>query len=550
MRIPTIATLLLALSASAAAQRTYTRADTLRGSNGPARAWWDVEFYDLHVRVNPADSSISGWNAITYRVLRPHGEMQIDLQVPLEMDSVVQGGRRLAYRRDGNAFFVTMPTPQRAGSRATITAWYHGKPRPARRAPWDGGFTWGRDSLGNPHIATSNEGLGASVWWPNKDLEAEEPDSQRIAITVPDSIVNVSNGRLRSVTRAGDGYTTWEWFVHNPINNYNVAVNAARYAHFTRYFTGEQGVLTMDFYPLAIHEDTARVQFRQAESTLRCLEHWFGPFPWYDDGFKLVETPHLGMEHQSAVAYGNHYNNGYSRRNQSGKYVGTDLSGTGHGLKWDFIIVHETAHEWWGNNISAKDHADMWVHESFANYAEGIYTECMDGKQAGAEYIIGSRQNIQNDIPIIGPFGVNGRGSGDMYYKGGSMLHTMRAVLGDDDRWRATLRGANETFRHQTITGAQLREYISRQSGVDFSKVFQQYLETTKIPTLEYRVAGDRLEYRWADVVPGFDMPVDVSIGGGSLRRLRPTTTWQSLASGGDTLTVRPDFYVTTRRSQ
>ncbi|MGH6690800.1 MAG: M1 family metallopeptidase, partial [Gammaproteobacteria bacterium] len=430
--------LMLAAAASAQAPRVYSRADTLRGSNGPARAWWDVEFYDLHVAVSPADSSIRGWNAITYRVAesrtaRAEGRvMQIDLQVPMVVDSIIQDRKALTFRRDSNAFFVTLVAAQPAGSKKTITVYYHGKPRAARRAPWDGGFVWQRDSVGNRFIATANEGLGASVWWPNKDWNGDEPDSQRVAITVPDSMMNVSNGRLRSVRR-GPGGTTWEWFVSSPINNYNVSVNAGAYAHFTDYYAGEKGTLTMDYYPLAIHADTARKQFRQALPMMACFEKWFGPFPWYEDGFKMVETPHLGMEHQSAIAYGNQYKNGY---------LGRDLSRTGHGLKWDFIIVHEAAHEWWGNNITMNDHADMWIHESFANYSEGIYTECLDGKQAGAEYVIGTRQGISNDRPIVPVRGVNAQGSGDMYPKGGNMLHTIRTILDDDVNWRGILRGA------------------------------------------------------------------------------------------------------------
>ena len=523
----------------AAQQRTYSRADTLRGSNGPARSWWDVEFYDLNVRINPADSTISGWNGITYRVIRPATEMQIDLQHPLVIDSIVQDRQQLRFRRDSNAFFVTLPA-QRAGTRRSLTVHYHGKPRAARRAPWDGGFDWKVDSLGIDHIATANQGIGASIWWPTKDYGGDEPDSQRVAITVPEPLVNVSNGRLRSVQRAGDDWNTWEWFVSNPINAYGIAVNAARYAHFTEYYPGENGILTMDFYPLAIHVDTARVQFRQAVSTIRCFEHWFGPYPFYEDGFKLVETPHLGMEHQSAVAYGNHYKNGYR---------GRDLSATGHGEKWDFIIVHETAHEWFANNITAQDQADMWIHESFANYSEGLYTECLEGKEAGAEYIIGSRQNISNDRPVIPPFGVNAQGSGDMYYKGGTMLHMMREVLGDDTRWRNILRGANRVFRHQTITGQQLRDYVSREAGIDFSKVFQQYQTTTMIPKLEYRVANGRLMHRWTNVVAGFAMPVDVAFSSApsTFVRIRPTTQWQTTnadARVGDTLIVKRDYYV------
>ncbi|HVH13066.1 MAG TPA: hypothetical protein VM759_08445, partial [Longimicrobium sp.] len=310
----------------------FTRADSLRGSIGPARARWDVTYYDLNVAVQPADSSIAGFVGITYRVLQPAREMQIDLASRLQVDSVVQDGRRLAVRRDGDAMFVTMAAEQPAGSTQTVTVHYHGKPRPAPMAPWDGGFVWTRDDVGDPWVATAVQGLGASAWWPNKDIQAEEPDSQRIAITVPRGMTNVSNGRLRSTTDNADGTTTTVWFVSSPINNYDVAVNAGTYAHFSDVYNGEKGPLTLDFYPLAIHEAVARRQFEQVKPMLQCFERWFGPFPWYEDGFKLVETPHLGMEHQSAVAYGNGYQNGY---------LGRDRSRTGIGLAWDFIIIHE-----------------------------------------------------------------------------------------------------------------------------------------------------------------------------------------------------------------
>jgi aminopeptidase N len=533
--------LVVAASTSVAAQerRAFTHADTLRGSIGPAREWWDVSFYDLHVRVDPKDSSISGMNRITYRMLSLQTEMQLDLQQPMVMDSVVWGGHHaLTMRRDGNAYFLTFPTDVGRSRTDSVIAYFHGKPRAAQRAPWDGGFVWARDSLGNRWIATANQGLGASVWWPNKDTQADEPDSQRVAITVPDSIMDVSNGRLRSVTHHGDGMTTWEWFVTSPINNYDVAVNAARYAHLGGVYDGENGPLTLDFYPLAYHADTARVQFRQVRPMLACFEHWFGPYPWYEDGYKLVETPHLGMEHQSAVAYGNHYQNGY---------LGRDLSGTGIGLKWDFIIVHESAHEWFGNSLTSKDLADMWVHESFANYAEALYTECQQGKEAGASYVIGTRKNVRNDAPIVAPFGVNAEGSGDMYYKGGNMLHTIRQLVNDDEKWRSILRGLQSTYRHQVVTGRQVEDYISRQSGMDLSRVFAQYLTTTKIPVLEYRVKGATVSYRWADVVPGFAMPVRATIGSES-RLLRPTEAWQSVtAPAGATLAVDRNFYVVAK---
>jgi len=529
--------------APAAAQDTarFTRADTLRGSVTPQRAWWDVTFYDLHVRVNPADSSISGRNGITYRVIAPASEMQVDLQAPLEVDSIVQDGRRLAHRRDGNALFVTMAAPQRAGETRTVTVHYRGRPRIAENAPWDGGFVWTKDGSGAPWVATAVQGLGASAWWPNKDIQSEEPDSQRIAITVPDPMVNVSNGRLRSTTRNGDGTTTYEWFVTRPINNYNVAVNAGSYAHFSDTYQGEGGTLTLDYWPLAENLDAARRQFQQVKPMLACFEHWFGPYPWYEDGFKIVETPHLGMEHQSAIAYGNGYQNGYR---------GRDRSGTGHGMEWDFIIIHEAGHEWFGNNITSNDIADMWVHEGFTNYSEGIYTECRQGKQAGAEYIIGNRNNVRNDRPIVGSYGVHDEGSGDMYDKGGNMLHTIRQLVGDDERWRGILRGLNSEFRHRTVTGRQVQEYINQQSGIDFDRVFAQYLTTAKIPVLEYRIQGSTLSYRWADVVPGFDMPVRVTLSGDGYTLVRPTTGWKTAQvnlRNPAAFRVDPNFYVEAR---
>ncbi|HSG07306.1 MAG TPA: M1 family metallopeptidase [Longimicrobiales bacterium] len=540
-----IAMLLLA-SEGGAAQETpvFTRADTLRGSIGPARAWWDATFYDLHVRVNPGDSTIAGRNAITYRVLAPGNEMQIDLQPPLEVDSMVQAGVRLRYRRDGNAFFVALQSEQRTGEVRTVTVHYGGRPVVAQRPPWDGGFIWREDGRGNPWVATANQGLGASVWWPNKDHGSEEPDSQRIAVTVPTPMVNVSNGRLRSTTINDDGTTTFEWFVTEPINNYGISVNAGTYAHWQEIYEGEDGDLTMDYWPLAENEADARRQWTQARSVMQCFENWFGPYPFYADGFKLVEAPHLGMEHQSAVAYGNGYRNGY---------LGRDLSGTGQGLKWDFIIIHEAAHEWFANNITAKDEADMWIHESFANYSENLYTECLTGsKEAGAEYVVGTRAGIRNDRPVQGRFGVNHPGSGDMYPKGGNLLHTIRQLLEDDDKWRGILRGLNRTFRHQTVTGAQVEAYISRESGIDLTEMFDQYLRTTMVPVLEYRLEGSELSYRWVNIVPGFDMPVRVDLGSGTFTWIQPKGAWQTVETtlgSAAAFAVDPSFYVEARET-
>ena len=519
-----------------AAPRRYTRADTLRGSfNTPGRAWWDVAFYDLHVAISPGDSSIRGYNGISYRVLQPPTEMQIDLMTPLIVDSMIQDGRAVRFRRDSNAFFATLASPQRTGERKTITVYYHGRPRIATNPPWQGGFTWTKDSLGRPWVVTTDQGMGASVWWPNKDTQADEPDSQRIALTLPDPMVDVSNGRLRSTTHHPAGTTTYEWFVVNPINNYAIAVAAGTYAHYTESFDGLNGKLSLDFWPLDYNLAAAHRQFIQARSMLQCFEYWFGPYPWYADGYKLLEVPNTGMEHQSAVSYGNWYQNGYRKR------------GTGLALQWDFIIVHESAHEWWGNNITAKDQADMWVHESFANYAEQLYTECQFGKDAAAQWLIGNRRGVRNDVPIIPAYHVNAQGSGDMYGKGGQMLHTIRQIVGDDEKWRGILHGLQQTFGRQTVMGKQVEDYISRQAGTDLSKVFDEYLRTTLVPTFEYRLDGQTLAYRWTNVVPGFAMPYRVTLAWPTFTVIHPTEAWQTtpvtLANPGD-FRVDPNFYV------
>jgi len=542
MRWLALATAGFALSSSLVAQVTtpkQSRADTLRGSfTTPGRKWWDVTFYDLHVAIQPNDSSIAGYNGITYKVLEPAVEMQIDLMEPLVVDSMTQDGRKVRYRREGAAFFAALTAPQRAGELKTITVYYHGRPQIAKNPPWEGGFSWSTDSLGRAWVVTTDQGMGASVWWPNKDTQADEPDSQRVALTVPAPLIDVSNGRLRSTKKNPNGTATYEWFAVNPINNYAIAVAAGNYAHYSEIFDGLNGKLTMDFWPIDYNVDNAKRQFPQARSMLKCFEYWFGPYPWYEDGYKLIEVPNTGMEHQSAVAYGNWYQNGYRKR---------ESSGTGLGLRWDFIIVHESAHEWFGNNITSKDNADMWVHESFANYAEGLYTECLFGKDAGARYIIGNRRGIRNDRPIIPAYGVNDEGSGDMYPKGGEMLHTIRQLVNDDEKWRGILRGLNKTFWHQTVMGKQVEDYISAQAGMNLSKVFDQYLRTTMVPTLEYWIAGDTLSYRWANVVPGFDMPIRVTLDWPTWSLIKPTETWQTatVRLGNPTdFRVDDNFYV------
>ncbi len=530
---------LLSVTNAFSQQNRFSRQDTLRGTLGSGRTWWDVTYYDLSLRVHPASKSIDGSNVIHYRVTGEGKQMQIDLQQPMELLKAVQDGKELSFTSDGNAFFINMQADQPKGTIKQIALTFGGKPREAKNAPWDGGIVWKKDSLNRPWIASACQGLGASVFWPNKDHQSEEPDSMRIAVNVPAGLTNVSNGRLRSKKNEADGTSTFTWFVTNPINNYDVALNIGHYAHFSDTFKGEAGTLPLEFWVLDYHLPVAKQHFGVVKPMMQCFEHWFGPYPFYEDTYKLVETPHLGMEHQSAVAYGNQYKMGYR---------GKDLSGSGWGLKWDFIIIHETGHEWFGNNITTKDIADMWVHESFTNYSETLFTECRYGKAAGNTYLQGIRKNIANDIPITGPYGVNAEGSGDMYYKGSNMLHTIRQIIGNDGRFRQILRGLNRTFRHQTVTGAQVEEYINKKSGINFDKVYDQYLRYTQPPVLEYSIGGGQLKYRWVTDVKDFDMPLKVKTGTKTLT-LQPRTEWKTMPlKNGSAFEADPNYYVILRK--
>jgi aminopeptidase N len=542
---------LIFIASSCAAQplshkKQYSRQDTLRGTITPERAWWNVLRYDIEVSPDYTTKTIQGKNRITISVLKAGSTLQLDLQEPMIIDEVNlvslvaknSNMRNLAVQREGNAWFVTMPSLP-AKSQQTLEVAFHGKPREAVRAPWDGGWIWSKDKQGRPWMTVACQGLGASVWYPCKDHQSDEPDSgASLSITVPDTLVAVGNGRLQGKTTS-DGTATYTWQVKNPINNYNIIPYIGKYVTWHEDFAGEKGKLDCDYWVLDYDLEKAKKQFTQAPVMLKCFEHWFGPYPFYEDGYKLVETPHLGMEHQSAVAYGNGFQNGY---------LGRDLSGSGWGTKWDFIIVHESGHEWFANSITSNDIADMWVHEGFTNYSETLFTTCEYGVEAGNAYCIGTRALIQNDVPIIGAYGVNQEGSGDMYYKGGNLLHTIRQIINNDSAFRAILRGLNKTYYHKTVTTKEVEDYISRQSGVDLSKVFDQYLRTTQIPVLEYSIKGRDLRFRFTNCIKGFGMPVKVKLGNEE-KWIRAQEDW-TIISGNNAgnFTVDKNFYITVKK--
>ncbi len=516
----------------------FTRQDTLRGSVTPERAWWDLTYYHLDIKVNPSDSSIYGTNTVTYRVITPSKVMQIDLQDPLNISSAVQNGRPLTFKREGNVYWIDMAEEQEQGKICSVVLSFGGRPRISKRPPWSAGITWTKDSKGLPFIASSCQGEGASVWWPCKDHMYDEPDSMLISVNVPENLIDVSNGRLRSVVKRDDGTTTYNWFVANPINNYGVNINIGDYVHFSEVFKGENGPLDCNYYVLRENLEKAKLQFKQAPLMLAAFEHWFGPYPFYEDGYKLVEAPYLGMEHQSSVTYGNGFKNGYR---------GSDLSGSGWGMKFDFIIVHESGHEWFANSITYEDIADMWIHESFTNYSENLYVEYYYGKKAGSEYLLGSRRNISNDRPIVGIYNVNYEGSQDMYAKGGSMLHTLRQIVNDDEKWRSILRGLNRDFYHKVVKGSQIENYLTEKTGIDLKPFFDQYLRDIRIPVFEYFVKGRELTFRWNNCVKGFNMPLKIYVSGHAMN-VTPTGRFQTVTLNvkKGVIKVDPGYYVST----
>lgn len=498
-------------------KKKFTHQDTLRGSITNERVWWNVLRYDITVQPNYAEKTIVGKNTIEFEVLdEKKTKMQIDLQDPMEIDSVICFDTKIPTVRNGNVFYIELSSFFLSDHQhVSLTIYYSGKPRQAINPPWDGGWIWKKDDLGRPWMSVACQGLGASVWYPCKDHQSDEPDKgASLTMIVADTLVAVSNGRMKESQKIGDGLISTTWEVNSPINTYNLIPYIGKYEHWGENYIGEQGNLSCDYWVLDYEIEKAKKQFRQVPKMLKCFEYWFGPYPFYEDGYKLVQSPFLGMEHQSAVAYGNRFRNGY---------LGTDLSGSGWGLKWDYIIIHESGHEWFGNNITTKDIADMWVHEGFTNYSETIYTDCEYGTKAGNEYEIGLGRSIRNDRPVIGEYDVNSEGSGDMYYKGSSLIHIIRQLINDDEKFRQLLRGLNSHFWHQTVTSKEVEDYIIKQTGLDLTKLFDQYLRTKEIPKLVYKVKNNTVSFRWKNCVPGFDLKLRLMDG----TWISPTEKWQ-----------------------
>lgn len=495
----------------------FTKQDTLRGSDTAFRNFWDVKKYELTVEPDAVTKSVKGHNKIFFEITKDveNPTFQIDLRQPMAYHNFKAKFKYTEVKRDGDFIFIKTKQHFRKGQYLSMEMDYDGCPQIAENTPWDGGWVFAKDGKGRPWMSVAQEDKGLSLWLPCKDIWRDEPENGiTMTVITPKDMVGIGNGRLISTKSLGNK-KHYKWRVINPINDYSIVPSVGYYAHFSDVFNGEKGKLNLDYWVLDYNLEKARKQFKQVNSMLEAFEYWFGAYPFYEDSYKVVDEPYLGMEHQSNIAYGNGYQNGYA---------GKDWSDSGVGLKWDFIIVHESGHEWFANNITAKDRADMWIHESFTCYSETLFTQYVFGKAEAEKYIIGIRKNIQNDKPIIGHYGVDNEGSGDMYWKGASMVHTIRTVINDDNKFRTILRGLNKTFYHKTVTSDEVESYINEHSGIDFSTVFRQYLTTTKVPILEYQQNGNVLRYRWRDVVKGFDLPLRINDGA---EVIIPAEQWQ-----------------------
>jgi aminopeptidase N len=497
----------------------FTKADSLRGTLSSMRSCYDVLSYDLDVKIDIDNKFISGSNTIKFLATKNFKKLQVDLFANMKIDKIEFNDQELKYSRLYNAVFVEFADTIKEESVQSFKIYYSGNPLVAKNPPWDGGFSWDKDKDGNPFVGVSCQGTGASLWWPCKDHQSDEPNEMVIRITVPAGLSEVSNGRLKRQTMLADGWEKFEWYVSYPINNYNVTLNIAKYKHFSdKYFnTAFKDTLTLDYFVLPVNYEKAQKQFEQVKPMLDCYYKLFGEYPFVRDGYKLVEAPYLGMEHQSCIAYGNKYKNGY---------LGYDRSGTGY--KFDFIIIHESAHEWWGNSITSNDIADMWIHEGFGTYAEALYIECLYGYDAYLEYINSEKKYVVNDVPIIGKYGVNNEGSGDMYSKGALLLHTIRSIINDDAKFFEIIKGIQETFKYQTVNSKDIENYINEKAGIDVSEVFDIYLRKAAIPRLNIKLYEDFMDLKavynydfknnlsddYDDVLDnsGFTMPVEITV--------------------------------------
>jgi aminopeptidase N len=517
----------LAAQTQSPAPPAPSRADVLRGEYGEFRANNHLVYYHLDVRVDPEKKFLSGKNTIRFKMLKDGTRIQMDLQQPLKVDKIMQGSGELKYTREEGAVWIDFPQTLRAGRTYAIDFYYSGNPVESGRF---GGITFRKDSSGHDWINTACEGQGASIWWPNKDQWRDEPENMEISVSIPNRLVDVSNGKFVRKTDLGDGYTRWDWHVQYPINNYDVSMNIGNYEHFS----DRLGDLPLDFYALPEDLEKAKKQFVQAKGMIEAYQHYFGEYPFKKDGYKLIEAPYSGMEHQTAVTYGNHFANGYLER---------DWTGVGISPKFDFIIIHESGHEWFGNSVTAADRSDMWIHEGWTTYLECLYVEYMWGKEDGLKYTNGYKPKVQNRQPIVAPRGVNRTPPQDQYFKGALFLNTLRSVIDDDPRWFRLIHDFYQHFKYRNIMTEDVVAFFNQQTGRNLTPLFDQYLRHTALPLLELKFdqAQGTVDYRWKADQEAFAMPVRVG-SKENWQIILATTSWQTIK----TPLKKDDFQVAT----
>lgn len=531
--------LFIILIFNAAQAQQFTRKDSLKGGLAIERKCFDVKKYALDLVFDIEQKQIKGSNTINFAILYESNRIQLDLFANMVVDSIVFNKQKLQYTREFDAVFVDFSTDLTPDiPEYSLQFYYHGQPKIAANAPWDGGFVYSSDGNGKPYIGVAVQGEGASLWFPCKDSQSDEPDQgATMSFTVPTKLMAVSNGRFIGKFPVNASSIRWDWEVKNPINAYDITMYVGDYIHFGENYNG----LDLDYYVLRDHEAKAKAQFAEVKTMLDCFQEKFGPYPFPADGYKLVEAPYLGMEHQSAVAYGNSFQKGY---------LGTDLSGTGKGLLFDFILVHESGHEWFGNSITSKDVADMWIHEGFTCYSESVYLECTQNKETALTYLNGLKKNVKNDRPIIGQYGVHQEGSGDMYYKGALLLNTIRSYVNNDERWWQLIKNYSTQFAHQIIDTQTVIQYFSEQTGLPMAPVFNQYLLHKELPILEWKLSNNQLSFRWNCAEKEFKLPATLVIKGKEVR-VNPEKTWKSIPMPGktkkDIVVKTTDFYILSK---
>ena len=492
----------------------YTDENILLGEMTKYRDCFDVYYYDLSVELDPSNELLMGTVEIHSKAQKDFDRFQIDLHSNFQIEGITDKitGESLNYTREERAIYID--NTRKKDESFTIEVRYSGKPVKAKKAPWKGGFVWKKDKERNPWVGVACETDGASIWWPLKDHTSDEPDSMRMHYTVPEGLIAVGNGRFEGEV-ASEHLTTFNWFVSYPINTYNVTVYVGDFKMLKDEYIGISGEkLELTHYVLERNYEKAKKHFQQVHPMLKIYEQKFGEYPWFNDGFKLIESPYEGMEHQTAIAYGNGYKN--------------DIDPV-----TDYILLHELAHEWWGNSITAKDLADVWLQEGFATYAEALYFEEKNGKDKYDQHLYFNKIFIKNKYPVVGEKNrrwFHFRKSSDAYVKGAWVLQSLRVQMENDSLFFDIIKSFYDRHKYKIVESNDFIEIVNEKTGEDYQWFFNQYLYNNFAPEFEYGVSlSGSLYYRWNNVSEDFDKLKVRMKSQGKIIELSPSTKVQKL---------------------